>query len=193
MITESTAGPSPRVPLVGQDVSTPLEEDEPERAIPGLARCRAMKERRHAQWHLLAGPRAARADPGVPGGSTTTPSTASTTGGSPRHDRPPRSASSPERVPSTSLAGPDLPAQRYEELRDEVVPLVDCYSTRPPRCGCAGWPSRRTSRSSNVFDVAALRQHRRRALRGTGRVGPSTTSARNWRHYCHVTRHDFPL
>lgn len=39
-------------PLVGSDVSTPLEEDESEGIIPPSPLW-AMKERRHIQWHLL--------------------------------------------------------------------------------------------------------------------------------------------
>src|ERR1700743_2355685 len=39
-------------PLVGHDVSTPLEEDEPEHTIPP-GPLWAMKERRHIQWHLV--------------------------------------------------------------------------------------------------------------------------------------------
>src|SRR5580704_1247665 len=39
-------------PLVGQDVSTALEEDEPEHTIPPGALW-ALKDRRHIQWHLL--------------------------------------------------------------------------------------------------------------------------------------------
>jgi hypothetical protein len=39
-------------PVVGDDVSTPLEEDEPEGIIPPSPLW-AMKDRRHVQWHLL--------------------------------------------------------------------------------------------------------------------------------------------
>jgi hypothetical protein len=39
-------------PLVGDDASTPLEEDEPEGVIPPSPLW-AMKEKRHIQWHLL--------------------------------------------------------------------------------------------------------------------------------------------
>jgi len=52
IITESGLAMAPG-PLVGHDVSTPLEEDEPEHTIPP-APLWAMKERRHTQWHLLA-------------------------------------------------------------------------------------------------------------------------------------------
>jgi len=40
-------------PLVGDDASTPLEEEEPEGNIPPCPLW-AMKARRHTQWHLLA-------------------------------------------------------------------------------------------------------------------------------------------
>ena len=40
-------------PLVGADVSTPLEEDESDTTIPPSPLW-AMKDRRHTQWHLLA-------------------------------------------------------------------------------------------------------------------------------------------
>ena len=39
-------------PLVGQDQSTPLEEDETEGVVPASPLW-AMKDRRHIQWHLL--------------------------------------------------------------------------------------------------------------------------------------------
>ena len=42
----------PPEPVVGDDVSTPLEEDEPEGSIPPNPLW-AMKDRRHVQWHLL--------------------------------------------------------------------------------------------------------------------------------------------
>jgi hypothetical protein len=40
-------------PIVGSDVSTPLEEDETDGPVPP-GPLWAMKERRHIQWHLLA-------------------------------------------------------------------------------------------------------------------------------------------
>ena len=39
-------------PLVGHDVSTPLDEDEPEHSI-AASLLWAMKDHRHIQWHLL--------------------------------------------------------------------------------------------------------------------------------------------
>ena len=81
IITESGLAMAPG-PLVGHDVSTPLEEDEPEHTIPP-APLWAMKERRHTQWHLL--PVHERHDRSASAWRpTTTPSTASTTGGTTR-------------------------------------------------------------------------------------------------------------
>ena len=51
IITQSGLAIPPE-PLVGHDVSTPLEEDEPEHTIPP-GPLWAMKDRRHTQWHLL--------------------------------------------------------------------------------------------------------------------------------------------
>ena len=51
IITDSGLAMTPG-PMVGHDVSTPLEEDEPEHTIPP-APLWAMKDRRHTQWHLL--------------------------------------------------------------------------------------------------------------------------------------------
>jgi hypothetical protein len=64
IITESGLAISPE-PLVGHNVSSPLEEDEPEHTIPP-GPLWAMKDRRHIQWHLLPAAREARADPRVP-------------------------------------------------------------------------------------------------------------------------------
>ncbi len=51
-VVDSTYEPLGLHPIVGDDVSTPLEEDEPEGVVPPCPLW-AMKERRHIQWHLL--------------------------------------------------------------------------------------------------------------------------------------------
>jgi hypothetical protein len=135
-------------PLVGHDVSTPLEEDEPEHTIPP-GPLWAMKDRRHIQWHLL-----------------------------PEHERHDRIRECLEADDYTLYciddgrhhamigrrvgAAPDgaeytllgrVTRQRYEELRDEVVLLVNCFDTASEirLCGVA---VEEDIRSSNVFDVA---------------------------------------
>ncbi len=121
IITESGLAMTPG-PLVGHDVSTPLEEDEPEHTIPP-GPLWAMKERRHTQWHLLPAHE--------------------------KHDRirecleaddftiyciddgrhhamiGRRVGTSPSGCEYTLLGR--ISRQRYEELRDEVVMLVQLF------------------------------------------------------------------
>jgi hypothetical protein len=147
IITESGLSMSPG-PLVGHDVSTPLEEDEPEHTIPP-GPLWAMKERRHIQWHLLPAHE--------------------------RHDRirecldaddytlyciddgghhamiGRRVGVSPSDCEYTLLGR--ISRRRYEELRDEVVPLVNCFETAAEMRLC-GVAVEQDIRSSNVFDVA---------------------------------------
>jgi hypothetical protein len=135
-------------PLVGHDVSTALDEDEPEHTIPP-APLWAMKERRHIQWHLLPAHE--------------------------RHDRirecldaddytlyciddgrhhamiGRRVGASPSGCEYTLLGR--ISRQRYEELRDEVVLLVNCFDTAT-EIGLVGVAIEEDIRSSNVFDVA---------------------------------------
>jgi hypothetical protein len=135
-------------PLVGDDVSTPLEEDEPEHTIPP-GPLWAMKERRHTQWHLLPAHE--------------------------RHDRirecleaddytlyciddgrhhamiGRRVGISPNGCEYTLLGR--ISRQRYEELRDEVVPVATCFDTATEMRLC-GVDVEEDIRSSNVFDVA---------------------------------------
>ncbi len=147
IITESGLAMAPG-PLVGQDVSTPLEEDEPEHTIPP-GPLWAMKERRHTQWHLL-----------------------------PTHEQHERIrecleaddytlyciddgrhhamigrrvGASPSGCEYTLLGR--IARQRYEELRDEVVLLVNCFDTATEMRLC-GVAVEEDIRSSNVFDVA---------------------------------------
>ncbi len=135
-------------PLVGHDVSTPLEEDEPEHTIPPGALW-AMKERRHIQWHLL-----------------------------PAHERHDRIRECLEADDYTLYCIDDgrhhamigrqigvspngceytllgrISRQRYEELRDEVVLLANCFDTATELRLC-GVAIEEDIRSSNVFDVA---------------------------------------
>ncbi len=148
IITESGLAMAPG-PLVGHDVSTPLEEDEPEGTIPP-GPLWAMKERRHTQWHLLPAHE--------------------------RHDRirecleaddytlyciddgrhhamiGRRVGSSPSGCEYTLLGR--ISRQRYEELRDEVVPVANCFETADEMRLC-GVVVEEDTRSSNVFDVAS--------------------------------------
>jgi hypothetical protein len=147
IITESGFSIAPG-PLVGHDVSTPLEEDEPEGTIPP-GTLWALKERRHIQWHLLPVHE--------------------------RHDRirecldaddytlyciddgrhhamiGRRVGVSPTGCEYTLLGR--VTRQRYEELRDEVVRLEHCFDTATELCLC-GVAIEEDIRSSNVFDVA---------------------------------------
>jgi hypothetical protein len=147
IITESGLAVAPE-PLVGHDVSTPLEEDEPEHTIPP-APLWAMKERRHIQWHLL-----------------------------PAHERHERIRECLEaddytlyciddgrhhamigRLVGTSPSGCEytllgrISRERYEQLRDEVVPIGDCFETATEMRLC-GVAVEQDIRSSNIFDVA---------------------------------------
>jgi hypothetical protein len=135
-------------PLVGHDVSTPLDEDEPEHTIPP-APLWAMKERRHIQWHLL-----------------------------PAHDRHERIreclelddytvyciddgrhhamiarlvGDSPSSAQYTLIGR--ITRERYEELRDEIVPIANCFDTATEMRLC-GVDVEENIRSSIVFDVA---------------------------------------
>ena len=87
IITESGLAMAPE-PLVGHDVSTPLEEDEPEHTIPSAPAV----GHEGASAHPVAppaGPRAARPDPRVPGRRRLHP-LLHRRRAAPRHDRPPR-------------------------------------------------------------------------------------------------------
>jgi hypothetical protein len=135
-------------PLVGHDVSTPLEEDEPEHTIPP-APLWAMKERRHIQWHLL-----------------------------PAHERHDRIRECLElddytvyciddgrhhamiaRLVGDSSSGAQytllgrITRERYEQLRDEVVPIASCFDTAA-EMRLVGVAIEEDIRSSNIFDVA---------------------------------------
>ena len=148
IITDSGFSIAPG-PLVGKDESTPLEEDEPEGTIPP-APLWAMKERRHIQWHLLPSHE--------------------------RHDRirecleagdytlycidDGRHHAMISRLVGTSPSGCEytllgrITRQRYEELRDEVVLLANCFDTAT-ELRLSGVAIEEDIRSSNVFDVAA--------------------------------------
>jgi hypothetical protein len=147
IIIESDLPMAP-APLVGQDESTPLEEDEPEHTIPP-GPLWAMKERRHTQWHLLPSHE--------------------------QHDRirecleaddytlyciddgrhhamiGRRIGSSPNGCEYTLLGR--ISRQRYEQLRDEAVPVANCFDTATEVRLC-GVVVEENIRSSNIFDVA---------------------------------------
>jgi hypothetical protein len=147
IITQSGLAIAPE-PLVGHDVSTPLDEDEPEHTIPP-APLWAMKDRRHIQWHLL-----------------------------PAHERHERIrecldaddytlyciddgahhamigrliGESPNGCQYTLLGR--VTRERYEELRDEVVLLVNCFDTATEMT-LVGVAVEEDIRSSNIFSVA---------------------------------------
>jgi hypothetical protein len=148
IITTDSGRPISPGPLVGQDVSTPLDEDEPEHTIPP-APLWAMKERRHIQWHLL-----------------------------PEHERHERIrecleaddytlyciddgrhhamigrvvGSSPSSCQYTLIGR--IERGRYEQLRDEVVPIESGFDTAT-ELRLVGVAVEADIRSSNIFDVA---------------------------------------
>jgi hypothetical protein len=135
-------------PLVGQDVSTPLEEDEPEHTIPRGALW-AMKERRHIQWHLLpAHERHDRIRECLEADNLTL----YCIDDGRHHAMIGRQIGvSPNGCEYTLLGR--VSRQRYEELRDEIVLLVNCFDTATELRLC-GVAIEEDIRSSNVFDVA---------------------------------------
>jgi hypothetical protein len=147
IITESGLSMSPG-PLVGHDVSTPLEEDEPEHTIPP-GPLWAMKERRHIQWHLLpAHERHDRIRECLDADDYTL--YCIDDGG--HHAMIGRCVgASPSDCQYTLLGR--ISRRRYEELRDEVVSLVNCFETATEMRLC-GVAVEQDIRSSNVFDVA---------------------------------------
>lgn len=136
-------------PLVGDDVSSPLEEDEPEHTIPP-APLWAMKDHRHIQWHLLPSHE--------------------------RHDRirecldaddftlyciddgahhamvGRRVGDSPSGCEYVLLGR--VTRERYEQLRDEVVLLTNSFDTAEEMILC-GVVIEEGILSSNVIDIAS--------------------------------------
>jgi len=136
-------------PLVGHDVSTPLEEDEPEHTIPP-GPLWAMKERRHIQWHLVpAHEKHERIRECLEADDYTLYCIDDG-----RHHAMigRRVGVSPSGCEYTLLGR--ISRERYEELRDEVVLLVNCFDTATEMRLC-GVAVEESIRSSNVFDVAA--------------------------------------
>jgi len=135
-------------PLVGDDVSTPLEEDEPEGLIPPCPLW-AMKEKRHVQWHLLPSHQ--------------------------RHDRlrdrlgtgsdalyvidDGRQHATVGRLVGATNDGCEycligrISRERYIELRDEIVPREEAFRAASDIALC-GVAVEEGITSSNVFDVA---------------------------------------
>jgi hypothetical protein len=147
IITESGLAISPE-PLVGHDVSTPLEEDEPEHTIPP-GPLWAMKERRHIQWHLLAAAeRHERIRECLESGDYTL---YCIDDGGHHAMIGRRVGDSPSGCGYTLLGR--ISRQRYEELRDEVVLLDNCFDTAT-EIGLCGVAVEENILSSNVFDVA---------------------------------------
>lgn len=138
----------PPEPLVGHDVSTPLEEDEPEHTIPP-GPLWAMKDRRHTQWHLLpAHERHERIRECLEADDYTLYCIDDG-----RHHAMigRRVGVSPDGCEYTLIGR--ISRQRYEELRDEVVLLVNCFDTAT-EIGLCGIAVEENILSSNVFDVA---------------------------------------
>jgi hypothetical protein len=147
IITESGLAINPE-PLVGHDVSTPLEEDEPEHTIPP-GPLWAMKERRHIQWHLLpAHEQHERIRECLDADDYTL--YCIDDGG--HHAMIARRVGASPTGCEYSLIG-RISRKRYEELRDEVVLLVNCFDTATELRLC-GVDVEKNIRSSNVFDVA---------------------------------------
>jgi hypothetical protein len=135
-------------PLVGHDVSTPLEEDEPEHTIPP-GPLWAMKERRHTQWHLLpANERHERIRECLESDDYTL----YCIDDGRRHAMIGRRVGASPTGCEYTLLG-RISRQRYEELRDEIVLLVNCFDEATEMRLC-GVDVEEDIRSSNVFDVA---------------------------------------
>jgi hypothetical protein len=147
IITESGLAIAPE-PLVGHDVSNPLEEEEPEHTIPP-GPLWAMKDRRHIQWHLLpAHERHERIRECLEADDYTL----YCIDDGPHHAMIGRCVGgSPSGCEYTLLGR--ITRQRYEELRDEVVLLANCFDTAA-EMGLCGVVVEEGILSSNVFDVA---------------------------------------
>jgi hypothetical protein len=147
IITESGLAISPE-PLVGHKVSSPLEEDEPEHTIPP-GPLWAMKERRHIQWHLLPAAERHERIRECLESSDYTLYCIDDGGHHAMIGR--RVGDSPSGCEYTLLGR--ISRQRYEELRDEVVLLLNCFDTAT-EIGLCGVAVEENILSSNVFDVA---------------------------------------
>jgi hypothetical protein len=148
IITESGLAIAPE-PLVGRDESTPLEEDEPEHTIPD-GPLWAMKHRRHIQWHLLPTfKQHERIREALEAGDYTL---YCIDDGAHHAMIGRRVGDSPSGGEYTLLGR--ITRQRYEELRDEVVPLAQCFDTAE-EIALSGVAVEDAILSSNVFDVAS--------------------------------------
>ena len=135
-------------PVVGSDVSTRLEEDEPEHTIPP-GPLWAMKDRRHIQWHLLpAHERHERIHECLEAGDYTL---YCIDDGAHHAMIGRRVGDSPSGCEYTLLGR--ITRKRYEELRDEVVLLANSFDTAT-EMGLCGVVVEESFLSSNVFDVA---------------------------------------
>jgi hypothetical protein len=135
-------------PIVGHDVSSALDEDETEHTIPP-GPLWAMKDRRHIQWHLLpAHERHERIRECLDANDYTL----YCIDDGPRHAMIGRLVGdSPSGCVYTLLGR--ITRQRYEELRDEKVPLFNSFDTASELCLC-GVAVEENVLSSNVFDVS---------------------------------------
>ncbi len=147
IITESGLAAAPE-PLVGHDVSTPLEEDEPEHTIPA-GPLWAMKERRHTQWHLLP---AHEQHERIRECLEADDYTLYCIDDGRHHAMIGRRVGVSPSGSEYSLIG-RISRERYEELRDEIVPVRNCFDTAAELRLC-GVVVEEAIRSSNLFDVA---------------------------------------
>ena len=135
-------------PLVGRDESTPLEDHEPEGTIPPSPLW-AMKDRRHVQWHLLPShDRHQRIRERLGAGDDTMYAIDDDR----RHVMLGRRVGSSPGGCEYCLIG-RISLERFEQLRDQAVPLVDSFSTAVDLTLC-GVVDEGQIESSNVIEVA---------------------------------------
>jgi hypothetical protein len=147
IITQSGLAMAPE-PLVGQDVSTPLDEEEPEHTIPP-GPLWAMKDRRHTQWHLLP---AHEQHERIRECLEADDYTLYCIDDGRHHAMIGRRVGASPSGGEYTLLG-RITRQRYEELRDEIVPLANCFDTAT-EMGLCGVAVEEDIRSSNIFEVA---------------------------------------
>jgi hypothetical protein len=139
----------PPEPLVGDNVSSPLEEGEPEQTIPP-GPLWAMKDRRHIQWHLLP---AHEQHQRIRECLDADDYTLYCIDDGPHHAMIGRRVGDSRSGCEYTLLG-RITRQRYEELRDEVVPLSHAFDSAGEMALC-GVTIEQSIMSSNVFDVAS--------------------------------------
>ena len=147
IITESGLAVTPG-PMVGHDVSTPLEEDEPEHATAGPAVGHERSPTRAMAVLLPAHERHDRIRECLDADDYTL----YCIDDGRHHAMIARRVGESPSGCEYSLLG-RIARRRYEELRDEVVLLINCFDTATEIRLC-GVDVEEATRSSNVFDVA---------------------------------------